>query len=67
MAIVRADNKRRIVLREARPGEVYDVEYMGGGIFRAHRMRRESARTPGRPESDPSPSEPETPPDPDGE
>lgn len=63
MAIVRADNKKRIVLKEARPGEVYDVEHLGGGVFKAYRMRREPVRTPVPPESDPSQSELETPPD----
>ena len=67
MAIVRADNKKRIVLKEARPGEVYEVEHLGGGVFHAYRMQREPTRRPDPPGSDPFPSEQETPPDPDDE
>lgn len=41
MAAYTIDNKRRITLKEARPGEVYDVEYIGGGHYKIARMRIE--------------------------
>lgn len=40
MAAATVDNKKRITLKDARPGEVYDVEFIGGGHFRLRRMVR---------------------------
>ncbi len=58
MAVATVDNKKRITLKEARPGEVYDVEFIGGGHFRLRRMRREpEPKTRDHPETDLAPSE----------
>lgn len=41
MSVATVDNKKRITLKDAAPGEVYDVTYIGGGYFRLARMKRE--------------------------
>ena len=35
------DNKRRVTLKDASPGDVVDVEYIGGGHWRIAKLRRE--------------------------
>lgn len=41
MATYKIDNKRRLTIPGATPGEVYDVEHIGGGHYRLARMRVE--------------------------
>ena len=41
MPVATVDNKKRITLKDAAPGEVYDVTYIGGGHFKLVRMKRE--------------------------
>lgn len=45
MTAYKIDNKRRITLKEAKPGEIYDVQYIGGGHYKLARMTTEPEPT----------------------
>jgi hypothetical protein len=55
----KVDSKKRVTLKEARPGDVFDVEYLGAGYFKLTRLVKEGSgpatKTPGHQPEHPNP------------
>jgi len=46
MQLKTVDASKRIILTEANPGEVYRVEYLGGGTYRLTRVNARDLENP---------------------